>query len=138
MGLTFHNIILSRILVKQTRLNLRGYLPKSVPWAHQEIGLPIRTIYHLVREGKLKKAADSSKKGADAGDIIILSDDTIEKLKQRKRRRDILKLAKAKGKSDEAIKKWLQRHRDLPEDKFNRKLSLWLGVRQPQSSKGRR
>jgi len=112
------------------------YLPKSIPWAHQETGIPIRTIYHLVREGKLKKAADSSENGTDAGDIIILSDDAIEKLKQRKRRKDISQLAEMKGKSREAIKKWMQRHRDLPEDKFNKKLSLWLGVRQLQSSKG--
>ena len=78
-----------------------------------------------------KASAAAAKKEADAGDIIILSDDAIEKLKQKKKRKDISQLAKLKGKSREAIKKWLQRHRDLPEEKFNKELSLWLKVRQP-------
>lgn len=103
-----------------------SYLPKSIPWAHQETGIPIRTIYNLVREGKLKKAADSSKKGVDAGDIMILSDDAIEKLKQRKKRKDIYQLAGIKGKSRKATKKWLQRHRDLPEDDFKDSFKRWL------------
>lgn len=106
------------------------YLPKSIPWAHQETGIPKRTIYHLLREGKLKKAADSSKKGTDAGDIIILSDDSVEKLKQlatlKEKRKAIYEYAEGNGKSREAIKKWLQRHRDLSEDEFNNELSLWL------------
>ncbi|MFC1981625.1 hypothetical protein ACFLVN_05240 [Chloroflexota bacterium] len=110
-------------------------LPKSIPWAHQETGIPIRTIYHLVKEGKLKKDVDSSKKGSDAGDIIFLSDDAIEELKQlatqKEKHKQIRELAKLKGKSREAIKKWLQRHSDLPEEKFNKELSLWLKVRQP-------
>ena len=129
-----------RLLKVFGRKKKDSYLPKSIPWAHQETGIPIRTIYHLVREGKLKKAADSSKKGTDAGDIIILSDDAVEKLKQlatlKEKRKTIKEFAEGQGKSREATKKWLQRHRDLPEDDFNKKLLLWLDVRQLQSSKG--
>jgi hypothetical protein len=109
------------------------YLPKSIPWAHQETGIPIRTIYHLVKEGKLKKAVDSSKKGTDAGDIIILSDDAVEKLKQlatlKERRKAIYKCAEGEGKSRVAIKKWLQRNRGLTDVQLAAKLKQWLGIR---------
>ncbi len=130
---------LSKVLGREKK---DSYLPKSIPWAYQETGIPIRTIYHLVREGKLKKAADSTKKGSDAGDIIILSDDAIEKLKQlaaqrekpeniaqKKKRENIRQSAKDKGKSNEAIKKWLQRHRGLPNKDFEDNFKQWLDIR---------
>ena len=108
------------------------YLPKSIPWAHQETGIPIRTIYHLAKEGKLQKAVVDDPNNPSAGNIITLSDDAIGKLKglatQRKRRKAIYELADKKGKNRVAAKKWLQRNRDLTNEKFETKLRQWLGI----------
>lgn len=105
------------------------YSLKGVFWASLETGMPKRTIYQLIKQGEIQ--ADNSN-----SDLITLTDDAVDKLKKRadnkKKRKDIFQIAKLKGKSDEAIKKWLQRHRDLPKDEFDNELSLWLGVRQPQ------
>ncbi|MCX5998168.1 MAG: hypothetical protein NTU41_00865, partial [Chloroflexi bacterium] len=56
-------------------------LPKTVAWAHQETGIPMRTIYHLVATGKLKIAVIDDAHEVTAGDAITLSDDAIEKLR---------------------------------------------------------
>ena len=88
-----------------------------------------------MKEGKLKKAVVDDPNDPSAGEIITLSDDAIEELNQlatlKEKRKVIKESAEGQGKSREAIKKWLQRHRDLPEDKFNIELSLWLEGRQP-------
>ncbi len=110
------------------RVAYRHYPPGSVPHTAEEIGVHEWTIYRLIRQGEIK--ATRNEEG-----LIFLDNDAIRELKQlatqKGKHAQIRELARLKGKSDEAIKKWLQRHRDLPEDKFNKEFSLWLEVRQP-------
>ncbi len=105
-----------------------SYPDGSIPNVARQTGVHEWTIYRLIRQGEI--GATKNEKG-----FILLDNDAIEELKQlatqKEKHKQIRKLAKLKGKSREAIKKWLQRHRDLPEEKFNKELSLWLKVRQP-------
>ncbi|MFC1933069.1 hypothetical protein ACFLXU_05535 [Chloroflexota bacterium] len=104
------------------------YSPKGVFRTSLETGIPRRTIYQLIKEGKIQAENSNS-------DVITLSDDTIDKLQKRaekqRTRKAIFEYAKLKGKSSEATKKWLQRHQDLPEDEFKNELSLWLELDRP-------
>lgn len=102
---------------------LLKYTPNSVFGASLETGIPKRTIYQLIKDGEIQ--TDNSNPN-----IITLTDDAIEKLgklsQKRTKRDDIYELAKLEGKSKHATKKWLQRHRGLPEDKFKEAFSKWL------------
>ncbi len=101
---------------------------ESIAQISFETGIPKRTIYQLIKEGKIE--ADSSN-----SDPITLSDYAVDNLKKRaerqNKRKAIFELAKREGKSHEVIKKWLHRHRDLPEDEFKNGLCSWLGLDSP-------
>ena len=94
----------------------------SVPYAFQETGISEGTIYRKIRQGKIRATKEHG--------IIKLEPDIISELKrlgaEKKTRRAIIKLAKKKGESKEAVKKRLWRYRDVPEDIRNERLRRWL------------
>lgn len=113
------------------RVAYRHYPPGSVLHTAEEIGVPKSTIYRLIKQGKIKDTRN------EAG-FISLDNSAIAELKQlaaqKKRRQNIFDEAKPKGKSDKAIKKWLQRHRELTGNEFQKPFIKWL--HKPRNQKG--
>lgn len=99
------------------------YPPGSVLDAAQQTEVSEWIIWRLVRQDKLKAVKN------DNG-FVILDDSAINQLRhlasQKNKRNNIFTLARSKGKSRPAIKKWLQRHRELTENEFRESFIKWL------------
>jgi len=95
--------------------------PGSVLHTAQQTGVPEWTIWRLVRQGKIKAHEDQG--------CISLDDNAINEIKRlddlKNKRKGMLGLAILKGKSKEAAKKWLQRHKGPPDEKL---LKRWLKI----------
>jgi hypothetical protein len=114
------------------RVVYHHYPPGSIPAVATQTGIPEGTIYRLIREQKIQAAKNQE-------GFLSLDDHNIAKLEQwaggRKNRKLIFETAEENGESKEATKKWLQRHRDMPNKELREQLEHWLGIspgRRPQ------
>lgn len=86
------------------------YPPGSVMFVAAETGIPEWTLYRMIRNKIVEYTIN------DEG-LLCLNDHAIEKIKKltqhQTSRKKIFEFARERGKSSEAIKKWLQRHRNL-------------------------
>ena len=101
----------------------------SVPAVARKTQIPERTIYQYIQQGKIQANKKTTKYG---GKVFDLGPEAIEALKRirevKEFREAVFEVAQEKGKSQEAVKKWLQRNRDLPKADFNQRLCKWLEI----------
>lgn len=99
----------------------------TVRQAAQESGLSVDSIYRFVKRGSIPAIEG----GHWPTDQYLIDEAMVEELKDIKKKKDkrkaIVELATMRGKSKEAIKKWLQRNpMQLPD--FDTRLEKWLGI----------
>jgi len=110
----------------QATLSLTG-----IPKVASETEIPKQTIYRLIKQGKVQARKDQG--------YLEVTDNGMAELnrlsQEKEKRSNIFQLAGLKGKNKQATKKWLQRHRDMPNSELREQMEHWLGIspgRRPQ------